>query len=131
MLDVFPPIQQPQVRAQLSGSLVNVCSQNLVKKLGGGRCAAHEIMVNTPAIANLIREGKTSQIYSSIQMGSQMGMQTMEMALARLVNEGKATYEDAVSKSSKPDELDRLIDPKIKAGGAAGAGKKPAAGAKR
>ncbi|MBE9040949.1 twitching motility protein PilT, partial [Oscillatoriales cyanobacterium LEGE 11467] len=76
---------------------------------------------NTPSIGNLIRERKTSQIYSSIQMGAKVGMQTMEMCLARLVNEGKVLYEDAVSKSSKPDELDRLIDPKIKAGGKPGA----------
>ncbi|MGB7276082.1 MAG: hypothetical protein WBC69_22525, partial [Geitlerinemataceae cyanobacterium] len=109
----------------------SVCSQCLAPKIGGGRRAAQEILVNTPAIANLIREGKTSQIYSSIQMGSQVGMRTMEMALAKLVNEGQVSYEDAVSKSSKPDELDRLIDPKIKAGGKpgapAGAGKKPMA----
>lgn len=126
MLDVFPPIQQPQIRAQMGGSLVGVCSQNLLKKVGGGRCAAHEIMVNTPAIANLIREGKTTQIYSSIQMGSKMGMQTMEMCLARLVNEGKVTYEDAMSKTSKIDELARLVDPRILKGdqAAAGAGAK-------
>ncbi len=117
MLDVFPPVQQPQIRAQLGTALVGVCSQNLLKKVGGGRCAAHEIMVNSPAISNLIREGKTSQIYSSIQMGSRMGMQTMEMSLARLVNEGKVTYEDAMSKTSKVDEMDRLIDPRVKAGG--------------
>ncbi|MGC9502466.1 type IV pilus twitching motility protein PilT [Baaleninema sp.] len=118
MLDVFPPIQQPQIRAQMAGSLVGVCSQNLLRKVGGGRCAAQEIMVNTPAIGNLIREGKTTQIYSSIQMGAKVGMQTMEMCLARLVNEGKVTYEEAMSKSSKVDELDRLVDPRVKAGGA-------------
>lgn len=111
LLDVFPPIQQPQIRAQISGSLVGICSQNLVPKIGGGRCAAQEILVNTPAIANLIREGKTSQIYSAIQTGGKMGMQTMEMCLARLVNEGKITYEDAMGKTSKPDELARLVTP--------------------
>lgn len=111
MLDVFPPIQQPQIRAQLSGSLVGVCSQNLVPKIGGGRCAAHEIMLNTPAMGNLIREGKTTQIYSQIQMGAKLGMQTMEMALAKLYQEGKVTWEGAMGKSSKPDELERLIGP--------------------
>ncbi|MBS0015626.1 MAG: type IV pilus twitching motility protein PilT [Arthrospira sp. SH-MAG29] len=116
MLDVFPPIQQPQVRAQMSGSLVGVCSQNLVPRIGGGRCAAMEIMLNTPAMGNLIREGKTSQIYSQIQMGAKLGMRTMEMSLAQLYQEGKATWEAAMSKSSKPDELERLIGPQPKAG---------------
>jgi twitching motility protein PilT len=111
ILDVFPPIQQPQVRAQLSGSLVGVCSQNLVPTLSGGRCAAQEIMINTPAMGNLIREGKTSQIYSQIQMGAKLGMQTMEMALAKLYQDGKVSWEAAMSKSSKPDELERLIGP--------------------
>ncbi|MDJ1177148.1 type IV pilus twitching motility protein PilT [Roseofilum capinflatum] len=111
LLDVFPPIQQPQIRAQMSGSMVGVCSQNLVQKIGGGRCAAQEIMVNTPAIANLIREGKTTQIYSAIQTGGKMGMQTMEMALAKLVNDGKVSYEDAIGKCNKVDELMRLVQP--------------------
>ena len=116
LLDVFPPIQQPQVRAQMSISLVGVCSQNLLRKVGGGRCACQEIMLNTPAIGNLIREGKTSQIYSAIQMGGRMGMQTMESGLAKLYQEGKITYEDALGKSSKPDELIRLVggNPKAK-----------------
>jgi twitching motility protein PilT len=126
MLDVFPPIQQPQIRAQMSGSLVGVCSQNLLRKVGGGRCAAQEIMVNTPAIGNLIREGKTSQIYSAIQMGRQVGMRTMEMSLAKLVNEGVVTYEEALSKTSKPDEMQRLIDPQAANKGGK-AGKKTAA----
>lgn len=111
ILDVFPPIQQPQVRAQLSNSLVGVCSQNLVPKIGGGRVCIQEILVGTPAIANLIREGKTSQIYSAIQTGGKLGMQTMEMALAAAYREGKVTYDAAMSKSSKPDELQRLIGP--------------------
>jgi twitching motility protein PilT len=84
-----------------------------VKKVGGGRCAAQEIMINTPAVANLIREGKTSQIYSTIQMGGKQGMQTMESCLAKLYQENKITYEDALSKSSKPEELQRLIGGKV------------------
>lgn len=111
MLDVFPPVQQPQIRAQLSGSLVGVGSQNLVPKIGGGRCCAQEIMVNSPAMANLIREGKTSQIYSQIQMGAKLGMQTMEMSLAALYKDGKISWEAGMAKSSKPDELERLIGP--------------------
>lgn len=111
MLDVFPPIQQPQIRAQLSNSLIGICSQNLVPKIGGGRCCVQEIMVNTPAMANLIREAKNSQLYSQIQMGARLGMQTMEMALSKFYKEGKITWEAAMSKASKPDELERLIGP--------------------
>jgi twitching motility protein PilT len=111
MLDVFPPIQQPQIRAQMSTSLIGIASQNLVPKLGGGRCCAMEIMVNTPAMGNLIREGKTSQIYSQIQMGAKLGMRTMEMALSELFKAGKVSWEAAMGKSGKPDELERLIGP--------------------
>lgn len=118
LLDVFPPIQQPQIRAQMSISLVGICSQNLVPTIGGGRVAAQEIMVNTPAIANLIREGKSAQIYSAIQTGAKVGMQTMEMCLARIFQEGKVTWEAAMAKSSKPDELARLIGPAPKGAGA-------------
>lgn len=116
MLDVFPPIQQPQIRAMLSNSLVAVFSQNLVPKQNVkpgeyGRVMAQEIMVITPAISNLIREGKTSQIYSAIQTGGKLGMQTMEMSLANHYKAGSISYEAAISKSSKPDELQRLIGP--------------------
>lgn len=116
MLDVFPPIQQPQIRAMMSNSLVAVFSQCLVPKHNPkpgeyGRVMAQEIMINTPAIANLIREGKTTQIYSSIQMGAKVGMKTMEMDLAGYYKAGSISYEAAMSKSSKPDELARLIGP--------------------
>ena len=70
---------------------------------------AQEIMVNTPAIANLIREGKTAQIYSQLQTGGQYGMQTLERALANLVGAGQVEREEALSKASKPDELTRLV----------------------
>lgn len=115
MLDVFPPEQQPQMRAQMSNSMVCICSQNLAKKVGGGRCAAHEIMINTPAIANLIREAKNSQLYSQVQMGAKLGMRTMEMALAELYREGKVTWANAMAKAVKPDELQNLIGPEPKA----------------
>ncbi|MEB3340381.1 type IV pilus twitching motility protein PilT [Okeania sp.] len=114
MLDVFPPEQQPQMRSQLANSIVCICSQNLIKKVGGGRCAAHEILLNTPAIANLIRESKNSQLYSQIQMGAKLGMQTMEMSLANLYKEGKITWGNAIAKAVKPDELVALIGPEPK-----------------
>jgi twitching motility protein PilT len=114
MLDVFPANQQAQIRAMLSNSLLAVFSQCLVKKKAPkpgefGRAMAQEIMVITPAIANLIREGKAPQIYSAIQTGAKLGMQTMEQALATLVMAGTISMEEGLSKSGKPDELQRLI----------------------
>ena len=85
-----------------------------MKKVGGGRCAAQEIMINTPAIANLIRESKNAQLYSQIQMGAKLGMRTMEMALAELYREGKVTWANAMAKAVKPDELETLIGPEPK-----------------
>ncbi|NET56781.1 MAG: type IV pilus twitching motility protein PilT [Symploca sp. SIO2E6] len=129
MLDVFPPEQQGQVRAQLSNSLVAVFSQCLAKKKNPkpgefGRVMAQEIMIVTPAISNLIREGKVAGIYSAIQTGMKMGMQTMEQALANLVKAGTISFEMAVSKSSKPEEMQRIL---AGAGGGMGAGAKTAA----
>jgi twitching motility protein PilT len=114
MLDVFPPEQQAQVQAQLSNSLIAVFSQTLVSKKNPkpgefGRVMAQEIMVVTPAIANLIREGKAAQIYSAIQTGMKMGMQTMEQSLANYVKAGVISFEVATSKSSKPEELQRIL----------------------
>ncbi|MBD0362794.1 MAG: type IV pilus twitching motility protein PilT [Coleofasciculus sp. C3-bin4] len=114
MLDVFPPEQQAQVQAQLSNSLIAVFSQTLVPKKNPkpgefGRVMAQEIMVVTPAIANLIREGKAAQIYSAIQTGMKMGMQTMEQSLANYVKAGVISFEVATSKSSKPEELQRIL----------------------
>ncbi|NER01025.1 MAG: PilT/PilU family type 4a pilus ATPase, partial [Cyanothece sp. SIO2G6] len=114
MIDVFPGERQTQVRVQLSNSLVAVFSQTLVPKQNPkpgefGRCMAQEIMIVTPAIANMIREGKTSQIYSSIQTGGKLGMQTLESALANLYKSGTISFDAAMSKTSKPDELQRLM----------------------
>ena len=114
IIDVFPPEQQQQINAQLSNSLIAVFSQTLVPKKNPkpgefGRVMAQEIMIVTPAIANLIREGKVAQMYSAIQTGMKMGMQTMEQSLANLVRSGQISFEIAASKSSKPDELQRIL----------------------
>jgi twitching motility protein PilT len=130
MIDVFPSERQTQVRVQLSNSLVAVFSQTLVPKKNPkpgeyGRTMAQEIMVVTPAIANLIREGKTSQIYSAIQTGAKLGMITLEKVLADLYKAGAISFESAMSKTSRPDELQRLI------GGVPGTPAKPGAAAAR
>jgi twitching motility protein PilT len=124
MIDVFPPEQQQQVRVQLSGSLVAVLSQTLVPKVNVkpgeyGRVMAQEIMVITPAIANMIREGKTAQIYGAIQTGGKVGMQTLEKVLSDLYKAGTISFEAALSKTSKPDELQRLLGPAPVAAGSA------------
>ncbi len=110
VIDVFPPEQQHQVRVMLSVSLQGIVTQQLLPTAdGSGRIAACEILMPTPAIRNLIREGKTHQIYSAIQTGSQHGMQTMDSALANLVRRGVITQAFAEERSSQPDELKRLI----------------------
>jgi twitching motility protein PilT len=110
IVDVFPPEQQQQVRVQLSVALQGIVTQQLVPKGDGrGRVCACEILVPTPAVRNLIREGKTHQIYSALQTGGQFGMQTMDAALAQLVREHKITRELAESRSSAPEELRRLM----------------------
>ena len=114
IVDVFPPHQQQQIRIQLSNSLFAVLSQTLISKLnpsgkGKGRVMALEIMIVTSAIANLIREGKTAQIYSSIQTGGKYGMITLEMALKDLYLSRQISFENAVSKTSKPDAFMRMV----------------------
>ncbi len=106
IIDVFPAFQQQQVRMQLSGALRAVVSQELIPNIeGNGRVAAREVMIVNSAIANLIREGQTHQIYSAIQTGKSAGMQSMDHALADLCREGAITYEMAESKSNNPDAL--------------------------
>ncbi|MGE4260089.1 type IV pilus twitching motility protein PilT [Shewanella sp.] len=100
VVDVFPSGEKDMVRTMLSESLQAVISQTLIKKIGGGRVAAHEIMIGTPAIRNLIREDKVAQMYSAIQTGMAHGMQTLEQSLQHLVARGVITREDALSKSS-------------------------------
>jgi len=114
IIDVFPEGQQQQIRVQLANSLVAVFSQTLLQKLQPdgtkkGRVMAQEIMVVTPAIANLIREAKAAQIYSTIQTSQGVGMETLEMALAKLYKNKLITLEDALARSSRPEELKRQI----------------------
>lgn len=115
MVDVFPPTQQTQIRVQLSSSLVAVFAQTLCKRHNpspgqSGRVMAQEIMINTPATANLIREGKTAQLYSAIQTGGQLSMQTLEKALGDLVLSNQVTMDEALLKTSRPEELKRLVN---------------------
>jgi len=110
IIDVFPAGQQQQVRVQLSVALQGIVTQQLLPTAdGAGRIAACEVLLATPAIRNLIREGKTHQIYSSLQTGGNLGMQTMDAALATLVRSGKITQKLAEARSSTPEELRRLL----------------------
>lgn len=109
MIDVFPPHQQPQIRAQLSNILMAICSQRLIPAIGGGRMAAAEILVVTPAVRNIIREGKTHQLDAVIQTGAEFGMQSMDKTLAKLIHEGTITYDEARNFAVDIDELDRLM----------------------
>ena len=110
IIDVFPTNQQDQVRVQLAASIQGVVTQQLLQFVrGGGRCVASEIMVATPAIRNLIREGKTHQIYSAMQAGGRYGMQTMDMSLAGLVKAGRVALELALERCSNQEDLKRLV----------------------
>ena len=105
IVDVFPAAEKDMIRAMLSESLRAVISQILLKKKAGGRVAAHEIMVGTPAIRNLIRENKVAQMYSSIQTGRKMGMQTLEQCLHELVGKGFISREVAREKANAKDSI--------------------------
>jgi len=109
MIDVFPPHQQPQVRAQLANILMAICSQRLVPSIGGGRSVAAEILVATPAVRNIIREGKTHQLDAVIQTGADQGMQSMDKTLAGLVQAGSVTYEEARNFAVDITEFDRMM----------------------
>ncbi len=105
VVDVFPEGEKPIVRSTLSESLQAVISQTLVKKIGGGRVAAHEIMIGTAAIRNLIREDKVAQMYSAIQTGGGLGMQTLDQSLQNLVDQRLISAEVAKEKAKLPDNL--------------------------
>ena len=110
IIDVFPTSQQQQIRVQLSASLIGVISQTLCKTKEGGRVLAAEILVNNNAIGNLIRESKSSQVYSQLQVGAKYGMQTLEQALATNVEKGLITKEEAYFKCNRPNVLNGLFD---------------------
>ena len=105
VVDVFPAAEKAMVRSMLSESLQAVISQTLLKKQGGGRVAAHEIMIGTPAIRNLIREDKIAQMYSAIQTGASLGMQTLDQCLGDLVRKGHVSIELAREKAKNPDAI--------------------------
>ena len=109
VIDVFPAHQQQQVRVQLAGALQGVVCQTLCKTAGGdGRVVATEVLVATPAIRNLIREGKTHQVYSAMQAGAQHGMHTMDQHLAELVRSGQIRFEDGLEKCHHVEDFNRL-----------------------
>jgi twitching motility protein PilT len=109
MIDVFPPHQQSQIRAQLSSILMAICSQRLIPAIGGGRVVATEILISNPAVRNIIREGKTHQLDAVIQTGADQGMQTMDRTLVRLVQNGTVTYDSAHEVAVDLNEFERLI----------------------
>jgi twitching motility protein PilT len=110
IIDVFPPSQQHQVRVQLSVALQGIVTQQLLPTAdGSGRTMAAEVLIPTPAVRNLIREGKTHQIYSVLQTSAGQGMQTMDSALATLVRQRTITRQLAESRATSPIELGRLL----------------------
>lgn len=109
MIDVFPAEQQPQIRSQLSAVLMAVCSQRLIPAIGGGRVVAAEIMVANSAVRSIIREGKTHQLDTTIQTGANEGMQTMDRTLAKLVQQGTITYDNAREYAVDMREFERLV----------------------
>ena len=105
IVGMFDAEKQAQIRDSLSDVLVGVVSQTLLRRTGGGRVAAYEVMMNSPAVANLIREMKTTQITSYLSTGRNQGNQTLEADLSRLVNAGKVSLTEARSKSMSPDKV--------------------------
>jgi len=105
IIDAFPTNQQEQIRTQLSTAILGVLSQTLLPKIGGGRCAAYETLVVTPAIGNLIRENKTFRINSAIQTGTKLGMQLLDDHLFKHWLEKRVTEENVLAKAQNPDDL--------------------------
>jgi len=109
MVNVFPPHQQPQIKAQLSNILMAICSQRLIPEIGGGRLAAAEILIANSAVRNIIREGKTHQLDSVIQTSAQEGMQSMDRTLVQLVQSGQITYDEAKNFAVDLQDFERMM----------------------
>ncbi len=109
MIDVFPPHQQQQIRVQLAGMLQGICAQRLIPAIGGGRVVGAEILVATPAVRNIIREGKTHQLDAVIQTGAEYGMQSMDKTLVGLIHAGTISFEEAKNFAVDLSELERLM----------------------
>jgi twitching motility protein PilT len=130
IIDAFPGNLQDQIRTQLASSIIGVVAQQLLPRIGGGRCAAYEILICTSGVANLIRENKTFRINSAIQTGGKFGMKLMDDSLFDLWRDNKLTVEDALGKAHRPDDLAQRIvnfkrgileeEPKDEEGGEAG-----------
>jgi twitching motility protein PilT len=109
MVDVFPPHQQPQIRSQLANILQAICSQRLIPAIGGGRVVAAEVLIATPAVRNIIREGKSHQLDAVIQTGGDIGMQSMDKTLVGLVQAGTITYDEARNYAVDLGEFERMM----------------------
>src|SRR5690606_9420583 len=109
MIDVFPPHQQPQLHAQLSNILIDISSQRFIPTIGSGRVAAAEVLIATPAVRNIIREGKSHQLDAVIQTGADKGMQSMDRTLVSLIRSGSITYDDAKTFAIDLEEFERLM----------------------
>src|SRR5680860_759886 len=109
MIDVFPPHQQPQIRAQLSNILMAICSQRLIPAIGGGRVVAAEVLVANSAVRNIIREGKSHQLDAVIQTGADQGMQTMDRTLVGLVQSGTVAFDVAREFAVDITDFERLL----------------------
>jgi twitching motility protein PilT len=109
IIDVFPPYQQQQIKVQLSNIIQGIISQRLIPAIGGGRIACAEILVSTPAVKNIVREGKTHQLDAVIQTGADQGMITMDKALANAVKTGRITADEAKGYAIDTDELEKLL----------------------
>ncbi len=109
MVDVFPPHQQPQIRSQLANILMAICSQRLIPAIGGGRMAAAEILIATPAVRNIIREGKSHQLEAVIQTGAEHGMQSMDKTLVSMIHNGTISYDEARNYAVDLEELERMM----------------------